>query len=205
MYAPHHFAVTDEAEVDAVLRVLRLGCLTTHDPAAGLQATHMPFLYDAERRTLDAHMARANPHWERAGDGAALVIFQGVNAYVSPSWHPSKYVHGRVVPTWNYEAVHVRGRIDWRHEPDWLIAHVSALSGRHEASRAVPWAVSDAPEDYIRGLANGIVGLELAIEQVEVTRKLSQNRSQTDQQGVIAGLSASEAEADRVIAAISRR
>jgi transcriptional regulator len=201
MYAPNHFVVTDEAEIDAVLRSLRLGCLTTCDAEAGLQATHMPFLYDAERRALNAHVARANPHWRSAGDTAGLVIFQGVNAYVSPSWYPSKHQHGRVVPTWNYEAVHVRGRVSWRHEADWLVAHVSALSDRHEAGRAVPWAVSDAPADYIQGLAAGIVGLELAIEQVEVTRKMSQNRSSTDRLGVIAGLSASEAESDRAIAA----
>lgn len=204
MYAPHQFAVTDEAEIEAVLRALRLGCLTTWSSEAGLQATHMPFLYDAGRRTLNAHMARANPHWQRAGEGAALAIFQGLNAYISPSWYPSKRQHGKVVPTWNYEAIHVRGRIQWREEPDWLVAHVTALSDRHEASRAEPWAVSDAPADYIRNLSAAIVGLDMEIEQVEVKRKLSQNRPRPDQLGVIAGLSASEIESDHAVAAAMR-
>lgn len=200
MYLPDAFAVTDPAQIEAALQSLRFGCLVTHDPA-GLFATHMPFLYDAERRVLAGHMARPNPQWERAGDAQALAIFQGPEAYISPSWYPSKARHGRVVPTWNYEAVQVHGRLSWRHEVDWLVAHVTALTDRQEASRPEPWAVSDAPADYIRGLTAGIVGLELAIERVEVKRKLSQNRSEPDRQGVIAGLSASSAEADRRVAA----
>jgi transcriptional regulator len=199
MYQPTAFAVTDTGEIEAVLANVRLGCLVTHD-AEGLCATHMPFLYDAGRRVLTGHLARANPHWSRAGDTAALAIFQGPDAYVSPSFYPSKREHGRVVPTWNYETAHVHGRLTWRHEADWLIAQVSALSDHHEASRAVPWAVSDAPEDYVRKLASAIVGVELAIERVEVTRKLSQNRPEPDRMGVVAGLLASESATDRQIA-----
>jgi transcriptional regulator len=201
MYQPAAFAVTDPVEIEAVLRGLRLGCLVTHDEA-GLCATHMPFLYDAERRVLTGHLARANPHWRRAGETTALAIFQGPDAYVSPSWYPSKRQHGRVVPTWNYETAHIHGRLSWRHETDWLIAQVSALSAHHEASRAAPWAVSDAPEDYIRNLTAAIVGLELTIERVEVTRKLSQNRPEADRLGVIAGLAESPAESEREVAAI---
>src|SRR5580700_2136040 len=112
MYAPDAFAVTDEAQIEAALRSLRFGCLVTHDPD-GLFATHMPFLYDAEARRLTGHMARANPHWRRAGEQDALAVFQGADAYISPNWYPSKAEDGRVVPTWNYEAVHIYGRLAW--------------------------------------------------------------------------------------------
>jgi transcriptional regulator len=201
MYQPQAFAVTDPGEIEAVLQSLRFGCLVTHDPS-GLTATHLPLLYDAERRALTGHVARPNPQWQRAGAAEALVIFQGVDAYVSPAWYPSKAKHGRVVPTWNYEAAHVYGRPTWIHDADWLIAHVTALTERQEQGRAEPWAVSDAPADYIRGLAAGIAGLELAIDRVEVKRKLSQNRPEPDRQGVIAGLSASPRVCDRQLAAV---
>jgi transcriptional regulator len=151
---------------------------------------------------LTAHLAHANPHWQRAGATRALAVFQGADAYVSPSCYPSKPRHGKVVPTWNYEAAHVHGRLTWRHEPEWLLAQVSALSDHHEAPRAQPWAVSDAPADYVQTMLRGIVGLELTIEKVEVNRKLSQNRPEADRQGVIDGLSVSAAETDRQMAAI---
>jgi transcriptional regulator len=147
-------------------------------------------------------LARANLHWTRAGGAVGLAIFQGADAYVSPSWYPSKKQHGRVVPTWNYEAAHIHGRLTWRHEADWLLAQVSALSDHHEASRAAPWAVSDAPEDYIRKLTGAIVGVELTIERVEVTRKLSQNRTPADRSGVAAGLAAGERPSDAAVAAL---
>jgi transcriptional regulator len=204
MYVPAAFAVTDPSEVEAALASQTFGCLVTGQ-GEGLFATHMPFLYDAAARRLSGHMARPNPHWERAGEGEALVIFQGPHAYISPSWYPSKQEHGRVVPTWNYEAVHVYGRPSWRHERDWLVAHVSALTARHEAGRDEPWAVSDAPEGYIQGLSAGIVGMELAIARVEVKRKLSQNRSEADRRGVIAGLGANAAATDRELAAVMAR
>jgi transcriptional regulator len=204
MYAPHQFSVTDSAEIEAALAAVRLGCLVTHD-AEGLTATHMPFLYDHARHVLTGHIARANPHWRRAGDADALAIFQGPNAYISPSWYQAKQETGRVVPTWNYEAIHVHGRAAWTLDPEWLIAQVSALSDRHEASRDQPWAVSDAPADYIRRMADGIVGLELSIERVEVTRKMSQNRPAADQAAVVGGLSSSPAESDRAMAEAMRR
>jgi transcriptional regulator len=204
MYTPSAFAVTDPDEVEAVLRAARFGCLVTHD-AAGLFATHMPFLYDPERRVLTGHIARPNPHWERAGDGEALVIFQGPEAYVSPSAYPSKAEHGRVVPTWNYEAAHVYGRLTWRHDVDGLIDHVGALTDREEAGSPAPWSTDDAPMDFIHALARGVVGLELAIERVEVKRKLSQNRPEPDRLGVIDALSASDDPGDRATARAMER
>jgi len=187
MYLPDAFAVTDPAEIKDLLARTPLGSLITHGPD-GLFATHLPFVHDAARGVLAGHLARANPHRDKAGDGQALVIFQGADAYVTPSWYPSKAEHGKVVPTWNYEAVHVYGVIAWREEPEWLRANVEALTRRFEAGQATPWAVDDAPQGYIDKLARGIVGVEFHIERIEAKRKLSQNRSDADRQGVAVGL-----------------
>ncbi len=200
MYVPAANALTDPAELEGVMRSLRFGCLVTHG-SEGLFASHLPFIRDGERGILAGHLARANPHRERAGDTDALAIFRGVDAYVSPSFYPSKAKHGRVVPTWNYEVVHVHGRLTWRDDDAWLAAHLAALTDRFEAGRETPWAVTDAPEDYLRRLRGAIVGLELTIERVEAKRKLSQNRDEADQLGVIAGLSASPSAGDQAVAA----
>jgi transcriptional regulator len=204
MYLPAAFAVSDPDEIEMALERQSFGCLVTGD-GDGLFATHMPFLYDTAARRLTGHMARPNPHRQRAGEGEALVIFQGPQAYVSPGFYPSKQQNPRVVPTWNYEAVHVYGRLNWHEDADWLVAHVTALTERQESGRAEPWAVSDAPADFIRGLAAGIVGVELEISRVEAKRKLSQNRSAADRLGVIAGLEASPVATDRELAAAMAR
>lgn len=187
MYAPDAFAVTDAVEVEGMLNRAPLGCLVTQGPD-GLFASHLPFVHDRGSGTLAGHLARANPHRSAACDGEALVIFQGPNAYVTPSWYPSKAAHGRVVPTWNYEAVHVYGEIVWREDADWLRANVEALTRRFEAGRSIPWSVEDAPVAYVDRLIAGVVGVELRIMRVEAKRKLSQNRPQADREGVIAGL-----------------
>ena len=199
MYQKDIFAVTEAAEIDAILGAARLGCLITHGPK-GLFATHMPFVYDVERRSLAGHIARENPHPELAGDEEALIIFQGLDAYVSPSWYPSKVKHGRVVPTWNYEVAHVYGRLTWRREASWLRPHLAQLTDRFEAPRAQPWAVDDAPGDYLERMMAGVVGVELAITRVEAKRKLSQNRPDVDRLGVIAGLSDSDHPTERAMA-----
>ena len=200
MYIPDAFAVTDPAEIAALLGGARLAVLVTHG-AEGLFATHLPLIHDAAAGTLNGHMARTNPHRARAGDGEALVIVQGVEAYVSPSFYPAKAEHGRVVPTWNYEVVHVHGRLTWHEEADWLHANVAALTDRFEAGREPPWALADAPESYVAGMLRAIVGVELAITRVEAKRKLSQNRGEADRAGVIEGLAASPREGDRAVAA----
>lgn len=189
MYVPEAFAVTDVAEIDALLERIPLGCLVTHGPE-GLFASHLPFV--SGQGVLAGHLARANPHRDRAGRGEALVIFQGLEAYVTPNWYPSKAEHGRVVPTWNYEAVHVYGQITWREDAEWLRANVEALTKRFEADQADPWAVSDAPPPHVERLLAGIVGVEFRIERIEAKRKLSQNRPEADRQGVIAGLAGAE-------------
>jgi transcriptional regulator len=138
---------------------------------------------------LLGHVAIANDQWKTAQPGAqALAIVHGPQAYISPSWYESKARHGRVVPTWNYEVVHLTGTIAFHQETEWLRALVTRLTQRHERGRHHPWAVSDAPPEYIDGQLRAIVGVELAITSIEAKQKLSQNRSELDRGGVVAGL-----------------
>ena len=140
-------------------------------------------------RRLLGHIAIANDQWKTAQPGAqALAIVHGPQAYISPSWYESKARHGRVVPTWNYEVVHLTGTIAFHQETEWLRALVTRLTQRHERGRHHPWAVSDAPPEYIDGQLRAIVGVELAITSIEAKQKLSQNRSELDREGVVAGL-----------------
>lgn len=181
MYVPDHFREDRPELLHDAIRRIGFATLVTHN----LDANHLPMLLEAD--VLRGHVARANPVW-KSGDGAALAIFLGPHAYVSPGWYPSKLETGKAVPTWNYITVHARGQISWRQEPDWLRAHVTALSHAHESLRAEPWAVSDAPESYIDTMLRGIVGFELAIQSLEGKYKLSQNRDTADRAGVRAAL-----------------
>ena len=204
MYAPAHFAETDPDAVARLIEQARLGLLVTHGPQ-GLTATHLPFLYDRTGARLIGHMARANPHSALAGDGEALVVLAGPEAYVSPNWYPSKAADGRQVPTWNYEAAHLHGRLTWFDDRDRLLDVVERLSARFEHGRPEPWRVADAPADYIERLLRGIVGVELAIARVEAVRKLSQNKAEPDRAGVVAGLASSPDPRDRLTAEAMQR
>jgi transcriptional regulator len=199
MYLPDMFAVTNPAEIDAILGSSGLGCLVTHGPD-GLFASHLPFIYDPAEKTLRGHLAAANPHRGVAGDSEAMVVFQGASAYVSPGFYPSKVEHGRVVPTWNYEATHVHGRLVWHEDRAWLRANVAALTERFERGRDQPWTIDDAPASFIGGMLGAIVGVEVRITRVEAKRKLSQNRNAADRAGVIAGLGASPEPGDMAVA-----
>lgn len=170
-----------------------LGILVTAG-ASGLTANLLPFLLDSAKGTkgtLLAHCARANPQWRDHDPSVeALVIFQGPQAYVSPSWYPAKALHGKVVPTWNYVSVHVYGMLIVRDDPAWLRRQIGALTEKMEKGRAAPWSVKDAPPTFIDALTAHIVGLEIEILRIEGKWKLSQNRSKADQAGVAAGLRA---------------
>jgi transcriptional regulator len=199
MYQPAHgkFQVDDPASYLAELSTVVPATLVTHGPD-GFRASLLPMLFDRDdgpNGVLRGHLARGNPQWreiEAGGDGAgeALAIFDGPDAYVSPSWYEEKRLTGKVVPTWNYVTVQAHGTISTIHDPDWLIPHVGRLVARHEAGRPEPWALSDAPDDYVRMQARAIVGLELRIARIEAKAKLTQNRSAEDIQGTIEGLSA---------------
>lgn len=202
MYPPALFTVDDPAAQAAMLAQIELGALVTQGPN-GFEVTHMPFVHDVAGGALHGHVAHANPqHLE--GERPAVVIFQSASAYVSPAFYPSKAEHGRVVPTWNYEVLHVHGRLRWTRDAGWLRRHLEALTDRFEAGRKAPWRVSDAPADYLERLIRGVVGAELLIEKVEARRKLSQNKGDADRLGVLAGLSASDHPGDRQAAAAMR-
>lgn len=170
--------------------------------AGGLMANAVPFVLDRtapDKGTLRAHVARANPQWqELAGTGAdCLVVFQGPQAYVTPSWYPTKSETGKAVPTWNYAIVQARGIGRSIDDSVWLRAHVETLTRTHEAGRAVPWEVSDAPGDFIAMMLKAIVGIEIPIASIEGKWKVSQNRPEPDRRGVHAGfLSQGDAQTD---------
>jgi transcriptional regulator len=168
---------------------------------------------DGPHGTLCGHLARGNPQWREieasmaaGGDGAgeALAIFDGPDAYVSPAWYEEKRLTGKVVPTWNYVTVQAHGTISTIHDPDWLIPHVGRLVSRHETRRPDPWALTDAPEDYVRTQARAIVGLELRVSRVEAKAKLTQNRNEADIEGTIDGLSAGDPTEQAVAEAMRR-
>jgi transcriptional regulator len=203
MYQPGHgrFVVADPAALLAELCATVPATLITHG-RQGFRASILPMLFDPDdgpNGALRGHLARGNPQWreiesalDAGGDGAgeAMAIFDGPDAYVSPAWYEEKLLTGKVVPTWNYVTVQAHGSITTRHEPEWLIPHVGRLVARHEAGRPEPWALTDAPDDYVRMQARAIVGLELHIARLEAKAKLSQNRSGADIDGTIAGLAA---------------
>lgn len=204
MYRPPAFAEDDPARLAEILSAARLAVLISVIDG-GLVADPVPVLYDPTRGpfgTLSGHLARANPQAAAAADGrAVLVLVQGPDAYVSPAVYPSKIETGRVVPTWNYVAVEAHGRFARFDDTDRLLALVAALTDRHEVGRRDPWSVADAPPDFLRAQAKGIVGFEIAIERLEGKRKLSQNRTSADRAGVVAGLAASPEPGDRAVAA----
>lgn len=176
--------------------------------SAGMVATHLPLVLDRARGahgTLAGHIARANPQSVQTRDGdEALVIFSGDDAYVSPSYYASKARDGKVVPTWNYVAVHAYGPIRFVSEPLALRRHLEVLTRRHEEGRPTAWAVSDAPDAYIERMLGAIVGVEIEIARLEGKWKMSQNRSAEDVDGVIAGLARSPDERERAVADIVR-
>ena len=189
MYVPAHFAVND-ADLRDLLTHLGAADLIPATPQ-GLLATFLPFLYDpavGEHGRLLGHLARNNDQWRQEVLGDALVVVHGPDAYVSPSWYAAKAEHGRVVPTWNYLTAHVYGRLVVHDDPRWVEDLVRRLTVRHEASRSQPWSVDDAPARFVSGQLRAIVGLELLISRIEAKAKLSQNRSDADIDGVIAGL-----------------
>ena len=203
MYVPRAFAENDTATLHEQMQATPLPVLITHG-SQGLIASHVPLLLNPDEGphgTLYGHLARANPHWQALTEGAeALVIFAGEQAYISPSFYPSKAVDGKSVPTWNYLAVHAYGQAEVFDDAERLLALVSRLSSKHEANRPAPWAVSDAPRDYIDSMLKAIVGFSLPISRLIGKRKLSQNRSAADQIGVRDGLLANSNSHDHALA-----
>jgi len=202
MYNPKAFAVEDLPQLHRMMNDCRLAILVTQGEH-GLQASHLPLLLDPEQGpngSLHGHLARANPQWRDLEAGVeALVIFAGDDAYVSPAFYPGKAEHGKVVPTWNYLAVHAYGTVEVFSDAQRLRNLVSALTDRHESGRTQPWKVDDAPPEYVDSMLKAIVGFTLPIQRLEGKRKLSQNRSPADAAGVRNGLAASHDPRDQAL------
>ena len=203
MYVPSEFNEDRVEVLHQAMRDIAFGTLVTLG-ADGLIASHIPLLLEDEPAplgTITGHLARANPQARPpAPDSEALAIFLGPHAYVTPSWYPTRAETGKVVPTWNYVAIHAHGRLRFIDDLGHTIAHLTKLTERREEKRAAPWAVSDAPADYIRGMARAVIGFELPIARLQGKWKMSQNRREEDRHGVIAGL---EAQGDPQSAAIA--
>ncbi len=197
MYLPKHFEQNDPAALAALMQAYPLAALVSVGED-GVTADHVPLEYDASagpHGTLRGHVARANPLWRRAAGQPVLAIFRGEEAYVTPSWYPSKAATHQVVPTWNYAVVHAHGPLRVVEDAPWLHALVTRLTGHFETPRETPWAVSDAPEAFVQTMLRAIVGIELPVERLVGKWKLSQNRHAADRQGVHDGLMQGDAAA----------
>jgi transcriptional regulator len=193
MYIPTLHEETDLAVLHALMRSLPLGTWATQAEGE-IIVNHVPFLVDPSRGpygTLMCHVARANNLWQSFSKTIpSVIVFQGPNTYISPSWYPSKQAHGKVVPTWNYAVVHAHGTPVVFQDQAWLLDHVTRLTACHEGGQVPPWKVSDAPSDFIEQMTKQIVGFEIPISRITGKWKISQNRSTVDRLGVVAGLRA---------------
>jgi transcriptional regulator len=206
MYQPPHFR-EDRIEVQhALIRARPLGLLITAG-VGGLQANQIPFVIDAEAAPhgiLRAHLARANPQLAALDAGECMVVFQGPQAYITPTWYATKHETGKVVPTWNYATVHVWGTPRTIDEPRWVRAQIEALTRQHEGQRPVPWHVDDAPAGFVEAQLRGIVGIEIPITRSEGKWKVSQNRPEADRRGVYDGVAAEAPDMAALVAAYGK-
>jgi len=192
MYVPSHFKEEDHEKLQQYIREYGFGLLVIADDE-GIEANHVPFYLRSGPEDslgyLQCHLARSNPAWKRLQGGArVLAVFQGPDAYVSPTWYPTKAETGRAVPTWNYLAVHAQGRAQVIEDPHWLKHHLHQLTDQHEEQMAAPWSVDDAPTDFIDRLAKAIVGVEITVDTLIGKLKASQNQPERNRAGVKAGL-----------------
>ena len=190
MYLPAHFEETRNEVLHALMREHPLATLVVNG-AAGPTANHLPLHFAADASphgTLQGHLARANALWREAADAEVLAIFHGPQAYVTPSWYPTKREHGKAVPTWNYVVVHARGRLRVIDDAAWLRRQLETLVTQHEAGFAAPWQIADAPADYIDGMLAAIVGIEITLTALTGKWKISQNQPAANRAGVVAGL-----------------
>jgi len=204
MYNPPAFRIADIADVHQAMREARSATLITATDE-GLVGTLLPMLLDAsegQNGALYAHVARGNAQWRLAPRGEAMAIFNGPEAYITPSWYPTKQQTHKVVPTWNYMAIHAYGPVEFFDGHDRLYDVVTRLTNLHEQERSERWAVTDAPADFIAAQLKGIVGVRMPITRIHGKRKMSQNRNAADREGVIEGLSESGRPDDRAVASI---
>ena len=204
MYTPPAFRDDDKESLRATIRAARLANFVTAT-AQGPLATSLPLFLDdseGEHGVIYGHLAKANPQWRAPLVGDGLAIFMGPDGYVTPAWYATKQDTGKVVPTWNYVAVHAHGPVEFFDDADRMLEVVRRLTDLHEGDRALPWAVSDAPPDFVQAQLRGIIGLRMPITRLDGKRKMSQNRGAADRAGVAAGLAASERKSDHEVAAL---
>lgn len=204
MYTPPAFRIDDVADMHRLMREARSATLVTATQE-GLIGTPLPVLIaesEGTYGTLYAHVARANSQWKLASTCEAMAIFSGPEAYISPSWYATKRETHKVVPTWNYIAIHAYGSVEFFEDPERLLDVVTRLTNLHEQARPDRWAVTDAPTDFIKAQLRGIVGLRMPITKLDGKRKISQNRNAADRVGVIEGLAISDRPEDREVAAL---
>ena len=205
MYVPVQFKEERVATMHDAIRTYGFGTLVTSNERE-MEASHLPLLLEPEPAplgTLLGHLARANPQWQRVKPGTeALAIFLGPNTYITPSWYPTKQQNGKVVPTWNYLAIHAYGTLSFFDDPDELRAHVGKMTDTHEQRRDAPWAVSDAPERFVEQMLMAIVGFRLRITRLEGKWKMSQNRPAQDVTGVLDGLAREDSAEHRRVSEI---
>lgn len=191
MYIPASFKESRIERLHDLIVKHPLGLLVTHGDS-GLEASPIPFLLyanEGEHGTLRAHLAKANPHWKSLAEHIeCLVVFQGSEGYVTPSWYPSKAETHKAVPTWNYATVQVWGNASVTDDAAWLRRQLDDLTMLHEKLRPQPWSASDAPADYIANQMKAIIGIEIPISRIEGKWKMSQNKDGADREGVIAGM-----------------
>lgn len=186
MHIPKHFEQPDIEQLNALIVANPFATLVVSSKN-GIEAHHLPLVFKKDdQNTLIGHIAKANELWQNIDSGAeVLLIFNGPDAYISPSAYPSKKEHGRVVPTWNYVAVHVRGTLRFVKESDWIRSALAQLTQTQESEQSQPWSINDAPDQYSKRLINAVVGLEIRISSIMGQWKLSQNKSSEDRAGVI--------------------
>lgn len=207
MYIPKHF---EESRTEVLHELIRAHPLATFIVTRDgeIAVNHFPLVISADGGglgVLEGHVPRANPVWQSLdGDTKAIAVFDGPQAYITPSWYPSKHEHGKAVPTWNYVVAHAHGKPTAVEDRDWLLAHLNALTDQQEATRHLPWKVSDAPRGYVDAMLGKIVGIRMRIEALEGKRKVGQNRPQADRLGVAAGLRSRGGETDLAMEALVR-
>ncbi|SMM98847.1 Transcriptional regulator [uncultured Candidatus Thioglobus sp.] len=191
MHIPKNFKQNDPVQFEQLINKYPFASLITNSKSE-LEVNHIPLILNQsnEKQVLHGHIAKANPLWKNLkGKSEVLVVFNGPNCYISPNYYPTKKETGKVVPTWNYVVLHIKGTISFIHDNQWKLNSVNNLTKQHENEQPIPWSVSDAPDEYIQKMLPAIVGLEIEILSSTGQWKVSQNQPEQNKQGVIAGLS----------------
>ena len=191
MYIPKRFLKDDIDKLKGMMVNHSFATLITHNES-GVEANHIPLILNklGQKDVLQGHIAKANPLWKNIKDKSeVLIIFNGPNCYISPNYYPTKQENGKVVPTWNYISVHVKGIVSFIHDDQWILKMLNDLTNQYEANQPVPWSVSDAPQAYIDKMLSAIVGLEIDILSITGKWKVSQDKTEENKQGIIRGLS----------------